>query len=71
MPTYNRRNRKGVLVRQIREAIAEENRKEIIEWLWKGAAGAGPAQAPTWGERRLRITQERETAVGQRSGSGD
>ena len=24
------------LVRQIREAIAEENRKEIIEHLWKG-----------------------------------
>jgi len=28
MPTYNGRDRKDVLVRQIREAIAEENRKE-------------------------------------------
>ena len=36
MPTYNSRDRKDVLVRQIREAIAEENRKEIIERLWKG-----------------------------------
>src|SRR3989442_10348802 len=36
MPTYNGRNRKDVLVRHIREAIAEENRKEIIERLWKG-----------------------------------
>ena len=36
MPTYNGRDRKDVLVRQIREAIAEENRKEIIERLWKG-----------------------------------
>ena len=33
MPTYNGRDRKDVLVRQIREAIAEENRKEIIERL--------------------------------------
>src|SRR5712691_4750633 len=36
MPTYNSKDRKDVLVRQIREAIAEENRKEIIERLWKG-----------------------------------
>src|SRR5205823_143530 len=36
MPTYNGKDRKDVLVRQIREAIAEENRKEIIERLWKG-----------------------------------
>jgi site-specific DNA recombinase len=36
MPSYNGRDRKDVLVRQIREAIAEENRKEIIERLWKG-----------------------------------
>jgi site-specific DNA recombinase len=36
MPTYNGRDRKDVLVRQIREAIAEENRKDIIERLWKG-----------------------------------
>lgn len=36
MPTYDARNRKDVLIRQIREAIAEENRKDIIERLWKG-----------------------------------
>jgi site-specific DNA recombinase len=36
MPTYNGKDRKDVLIRQIREAIAEENRKDIIERLWKG-----------------------------------
>src|SRR5205823_8310258 len=36
MPTYNPRNRRDVLIRQIREAIAEDGRKEIIERLWKG-----------------------------------
>lgn len=36
MLTYNGKNRKDVLIRQIREAIAEENRKDIIERLWKG-----------------------------------
>lgn len=36
MPGYNGRDRKDVLIRQIREAIAEENRKDIIERLWKG-----------------------------------
>lgn len=36
MPTYNSQDRKDVLIRQIREAIAEENRKDIIERLWKG-----------------------------------
>jgi site-specific DNA recombinase len=36
MPHYDGSNRKDVLVRQIREAIAEENRKEIIERLKKG-----------------------------------
>ncbi len=36
MPNYDASNRKDVLIRQIREAIAEENRKEIIERLWKG-----------------------------------
>ena len=39
MPTYDGKDRKDVLVRQIREAIAEENRKEIIERLWKGRQG--------------------------------
>ncbi len=36
MPAYNGKDRKDVLIRQIQEAIAEENRKEIIERLWKG-----------------------------------
>ncbi len=36
MPTYNGKDRKDVLIRQIREAIAEETRKDIIERLWKG-----------------------------------
>jgi DNA invertase Pin-like site-specific DNA recombinase len=36
MPTYNGKDRKDVLIRQIREAIAEENRKDIIDRLWKG-----------------------------------
>src|SRR5688572_4639014 len=36
MPNYDGQDRKDVLIRQIREAIAEENRKDIIERLWKG-----------------------------------
>jgi len=36
MPNYDGGNRKDVLIRQIKEAIAEENRKEIIERLKKG-----------------------------------
>lgn len=36
MPNYDESNRKDVLIRQIKEAIAEENRKEIIERLKKG-----------------------------------
>src|SRR5438132_780738 len=36
MPTYTVRDRKAVFLRQIREAIAEENRKDIIEKLLKG-----------------------------------
>ena len=36
MPTYNGKDRKDVMIRQIREAIAEETRKDIIERLWKG-----------------------------------
>ena len=35
MPQYNG-ERKDILIRQIMEAIAEENRREIIERLWKG-----------------------------------
>jgi len=36
MPNYDGSDRKDILIRQIREAIAEENRKEIIERLKKG-----------------------------------
>jgi site-specific DNA recombinase len=36
MPTYNGQDRRDVLLRQIREAIAEDNRKEIVERLLKG-----------------------------------
>jgi DNA invertase Pin-like site-specific DNA recombinase len=36
MPTYDGRDRKDVMLRQIREVIAQENRKDIIERLWKG-----------------------------------
>jgi site-specific DNA recombinase len=36
MPHYDPKNRKDVLMRQIREAIAEDDRKEIIDRLWKG-----------------------------------
>ena len=36
MPGYNSQDRKDVLIRQIRSAIAEENRKDIIEKLYKG-----------------------------------
>lgn len=36
MPHYDPRNRRDVLIRQIREVIAEDSRKEIIERLWKG-----------------------------------
>jgi DNA invertase Pin-like site-specific DNA recombinase len=36
MPTYDGQNRRDVLIRQIREAIAEDNRKDIIERLLKG-----------------------------------
>jgi site-specific DNA recombinase len=36
MPHYDGNNRKDVLIRQIKEAIAEENRKEIVDRLKKG-----------------------------------
>ena len=36
MPNHNGEDRKDVLIRQIRGAIAEENRKEIIKRLLKG-----------------------------------
>lgn len=36
MPQYNDGDRKDIFIRQIFEAFAEENRREIIERLWKG-----------------------------------
>jgi site-specific DNA recombinase len=57
MPTYNAKDRKDVLIRQIREAIAEENRKDIIERLWKGRQervrrGLAPGGNVAYGYRR-------------------
>ncbi len=58
MPTYNARDRKDVLIRQIREAIAEENRKDIIERLCKGRQerirkGLPPGGTVPYGYQRL------------------
>lgn len=57
MPNYNGKDRKDVLIRQIREAIAEENRKDIIERLWKGRQervrrGLPPGGTPAYGYHR-------------------
>ena len=57
MPNYNGKDRKDVLIRQIRGAIAEENRKEIIERLLKGRQervrrGLPPGGNPPYGYRR-------------------
>ncbi len=57
MPNYNSRDRREVLIRQIREAIAEDNRKEIIERLWKGRQertrkGHAPGGNVPYGYRR-------------------
>ncbi len=57
MPNYNGKDRKDVLIRQIRGAIAEENRKEIIERLWKGRQervrrGLPPGGNTPYGYRR-------------------
>jgi DNA invertase Pin-like site-specific DNA recombinase len=57
MPNYNARDRKDVMIRQIREAIAEENRKDIIERLWKGRQarvkrGLAPGGNLAYGYRR-------------------
>lgn len=53
MPQYNG-ERKDILIRQIMEAIAEENRREIIERLWKGRQervrrGLFPGGTPPYG----------------------
>jgi site-specific DNA recombinase len=71
MPTYNGRDRKDVLIRQIREAIAEEARKDIIERLWKGRQarvrrGLPPGGNVPYGYRRDRktlVVEPREAAI--------
>lgn len=70
MPTYNGKDRKDVLIRQIREAIAEENRKDIIERLWKGRQervrrGLTPGGNVAYGYRRngLGVEVDPEEAV--------
>ncbi len=55
MPTYNSRDRKDVMLRQIREVIAEENRKDIIERLWKGGAREYSADCRPGGMSRMAI----------------
>lgn len=57
MPTYSVTDRRLVFLRQIREAIAEENRKDIIEQLWKGRQervrqGKPPGGMVPYGYRR-------------------
>ena len=61
MPNYNNRDRREVLIRQIREAIAEDNRKEIIERLLKGRQervrkGHSPGGNVPYGYRREKKT---------------
>jgi DNA invertase Pin-like site-specific DNA recombinase len=71
MPTYNAKSRRNVLMRQIREAIAGDNRKDIIERLWKGRQervrrGLPPGGNVPYGYRRrakLRISEPTEAAT--------
>jgi site-specific DNA recombinase len=71
MPTYNGSDRKDVMLRQIREVIAEENRKDIIERLWKGRQervrrGLAPGGNLAYGYRRegkLIVLDAREAAI--------
>jgi len=65
MPSYNNEDRREVLVRQIREAIAEDNRKEIIERLLKGRQerirkGRAPGGNTPYGYRRDKRTLVRD-----------
>jgi site-specific DNA recombinase len=73
MPNYDGANRRDILIRQIREAIAEDNRKEIIERLWKARQervrkGKAPGGNTPYGYRRNRKRWEpepSETAIVQ------
>jgi len=58
MPAYNGTNCKDVFVRQILEVVAEQNRKDIIEQLWKGRQervrrGLPPGGNVSYGYRRV------------------
>jgi len=74
MPNYDADNRKDVLIRQIREAIAEENRKEIIERLWKGRRERVRSGRPSGGmvpygyhrRRKLFVTHPVESVIVRR-----
>jgi site-specific DNA recombinase len=66
MPGYDGRNRRDVMIRQIREAIAEDSRKEIIERLWKGRQervrkGKTPGGNAPYGYRRVNKKLVEET----------
>lgn len=71
MPGYDNRNRRDVLIRQIHEAIAEDNRKEIIERLWKGRQervrkGKAPGGNVPYGYKRQGkqwVRDETESAI--------
>lgn len=71
MPHYDAENRREVLIRQIREAIAEDSRKEIIERLLKGRQerlrkGRLPGGVPPYGfvrRGRTIVIHEREAAA--------
>jgi site-specific DNA recombinase len=69
MPTYNGRDRKDILIRQIREAIAEENRKDIIERLWKGRQER-VRRSPAGRERPLRLPEEQQRVRAGRDRDG-
>jgi site-specific DNA recombinase len=71
MPGYDSSNRRDVLIRQIREAIAEDNRKEIIERLWKSRQerirqGKPPGGNVAYGYRRQAkqwVADDEETKI--------
>lgn len=58
MPTHDSRDRKDVMLRHIREVVAEESRKDIIERLWKGRRegvrkGSVPGVNVSYGYRQI------------------
>ncbi len=63
MPFYNGDDRRDVLIRQIREAIAEENRKDIIEKLFKGRQERVRQGRPAGGTTPYGYRRERKQLV--------